>query len=133
MNGKQWVLVMEDEAAKRSETRYMLEKSGYGVYLAGSCDDAAACYTVARECGYPFAAVIMNASAAHGTGSRETIKKLFNVDPDVRVIAVGNDKEGMVMEHLRERGFREVLVRPFTGEELDRVLRTALNKGKEPK
>lgn len=133
MNGKQWVLVMEDEAAKRSETRRMLENSGYGVYLAGCSDDAATCYTVARECGYPFAAVIMNASSTGCTSGRAAIKKLFDVDPDVRMIAVGDDGMGTIAENLREHGFREVLTRPFTGEDLERVLRMALNTGGELK
>jgi DNA-binding NtrC family response regulator len=131
MNDKQWVLVLDDETYQKNEARRMLEKSGFGVYMAASSDDAAACYTVARECGYPFAAVIMNVSAADRSGGGETIKRLFDVDPDVRVIAIGGEGQGTDAENLRAHGFREVLARPFTGEDLDRVLRMALNNGRQ--
>ena len=65
---KKWILVMDEDAAMRTETRRMLEKSGYSVYSAGSIEDAVECYKVARVCGYPF--FLLRSKIHHTKGRR---------------------------------------------------------------
>jgi two-component system cell cycle sensor histidine kinase/response regulator CckA len=120
-SGKQWVLVVDDETMK-SDTRRMFEDAGYGVYFAGSCDDAVECYKTAREYGYPFAAVIMDAAAVDGASGRDAVRRLLDLDPNVKAILAGGDREGPLMANFREYGFKMALTKPFTGEELAHIL-----------
>lgn len=125
--GKKWILVMHEDAAVRTETRRMLERSGYSVYPAGSLEDAVECYKLARVCGYPFAAVIMDSCIINAGGGGDAVKRLRDIDPDASVIVVSGDGKHPATEHIKEDGFQGVLSKPFTGEELDRMLHRALH------
>jgi DNA-binding NtrC family response regulator len=129
--GKKWILVMDEDADMRTEIRRMLEKSGYSVYSAGSLEDAVECYKVARVCGYPFAAVIMDSCVMNAAGGGGAIKRLRDIDPDASVIVSGGDGEHPAKEHFKEGGFQGVLIKPFTSEELERTLHRALYNSME--
>ncbi len=116
---------MHDESGGKADTRLMLEESGYRVYLVGSCDDAAECYSVAQDSGYPFSAVILDASVRDGTDERDAIKRLLDIDPDVKAIVVGDGKDPIVT-NFKEYGFRGALAKPYSREELARTLSGAL-------
>jgi two-component system cell cycle sensor histidine kinase/response regulator CckA len=120
--GKKWVLVVNDEIDMRTDTRRVLDNAGYGAYFAGSCDDAVECYKTAREYGYPFAAVILDAAAVDGAAGRDTVRRLLDLDPNVKAIIAGSDRECPVIKNFREHGFQGVLAKPFTGEELVHIL-----------
>jgi DNA-binding NtrC family response regulator len=124
--GKKWILVMDENAAARTETRRMLEKSGYSVYSAGSIEDAVECYKVARVCGYPFAAVIMDSCVINATGGGDAVKRLRDIDPDASVIVAGGEGERPATEHFKEGGFQGMLNKPFTSEELERTMHRVL-------
>ncbi len=127
--GKKWILVMDEDAYMRTEIRRMLEKSGYSVYSAGSIEDAIGCYKVARVCGYPFAAVIMDSCVINAAGGSDAVKRLRSIDPDASVIVSGREGEHPAAEYFKEGGFQGVLTKPFTSEELERTLHTALYNG----
>lgn len=129
--GKKWILVMDEDAAMGREIRRMLEESGYSVYSAGSIEDAVECYKLAEVCGYPFAAVILGSCIINDGGGGDAVKKLRDIDPDASVIVVSGDGEHPAAEHIKEDGFQGVLTRPFTGEELDRMLQRALYNSME--
>jgi DNA-binding NtrC family response regulator len=130
-SGKKWILVMDEDAVMRTEMRRMLEKSGYSVYSAGSIEDALGCYKVARVCGYPFAAVIMDTGVVNAAGGGETIRKLRDIDPDASVIIAGEDGERPATDNLKKDGFQGALARPFTSEELEQALHRALYNSME--
>ena len=128
---KKWILVMHEESATKTDTRRKLEEFGYRVYLVGSGDDAAECYSVAQDCGYPFAAVIMDAPVQDNAEGRAAIKRLLDIDPDVRAIVLGEDEDDPIISDFKKYGFRGALVGQFTSRELDQLLRGTLNDGKE--
>ena len=114
-----------------SSARRTLEQAGYRVYLAGSGEEAVECYKTARDCGYPFDAVVIPVSCVETAGGNDVIKRLYALDPDVRVITVGGDQNRRVAENSIALGFKVALAKPFTGEELDRLLGLQLNFGAE--
>jgi DNA-binding NtrC family response regulator len=126
--GKKWILVMDEDAAMRTEIRRMLEKSGYSVYPAGSIEDAVECYKTAKVCGYPFSAVIMDSCVINAAGGGDAVKRLRDIDPDANVIVAGGDEEPSSTRHFKEGGFLGVLTKPFTSEELERMLHRALSR-----
>ncbi len=127
---KQWVLVVDDVSGLRGNAQRMLEKSGYRVYAAGSCQEAVECYKTARDCGYPFDAVVMPADGVETEGGEDAIRNLHALDPDVRVIIAGGMAERTTANSIAY-GFKVALAKTFTGEELVRVLRLQLNFGAE--
>ena len=130
--GKKWILVMDEDADMRTEIRRMLEKSGYSVYSAGSIEDAVECYKVARVCGYPFAAVIMDSCVINAAGGGDAVKRLRDIDPDASMIVADGEGEHPAKEYFKEGGlFQGVLTKPFTSEELERTLHSALYNSKE--
>ena len=126
--GKKWILVMDEDAAMRTEIRRMLEKSGYSVYPAGSIEDAVECYKVAKVCGFPFAAVIMDSCVVNAAGGGDAVKRLRDIDPDASVIVANGDGEPPATKHFKGGGFQGVLNKPFTSEELERMLHRALDR-----
>jgi two-component system cell cycle sensor histidine kinase/response regulator CckA len=129
--GKKWILVMDEDRAMRTEIRRMLEMSGFSVYTAGSIEDAVECYKVARVCGYPFSAVIMDSCVINAAGGGDAVKRLRDIDPDASVIVSGEDGEHPATERFKDGGFKGMLTKPFTSEELERTLNRVLydNRG----
>jgi two-component system cell cycle sensor histidine kinase/response regulator CckA len=125
--GRKWILIMAEEEGTGADMRRLLEKSGYRVYLAGNCDEAVECYETARDCGYPFAAVIMDTRVFDGREDENAIERLFAIDPDVRVVVSSGNAKNPQEENFRAYGFSGVLTEPFTREELDRALGMALS------
>jgi DNA-binding NtrC family response regulator len=127
LGGKKWILVMDEDRAMRTEIRRMLETSGFSVYTAGSIEDAVECYKVARVCGYPFSAVIMDSCVISAAGGGDAVKRFRDIDPDASVIVSREDGEQPATERFKEGGFQGVLTKPFTSEELERTLNRVLH------
>lgn len=129
--GKKWILVMDADMAMRTEIRRMLETSGFSVYTAGSIEDAVECYKVARVCGYPFSAVIMDSCVISTAAGGDAVKRLRDIDPDASVIVSREEGEHPAPERFKDGGFQGMLTKPFTSEELQRTLNRVLydNRG----
>jgi len=119
-NGK--ILVMDDEIDIRESIGEVLTLLGYEISLAGNGIKAIELYTKARESGNPFDAVIMDLTISGGMGGKETIKKLFEIDPHVRAIVSSGYSNDPIMSEFKKYGFRDVIVKPYKIEELSRVL-----------
>jgi two-component system, cell cycle sensor histidine kinase and response regulator CckA len=124
---RKWVLVMDNDAVACHVICRMLESGGYRTYGTNNSDDAVSSYVKARDCGYPFDAVILDHYVPHGKNIKESIKELLAVDPDVRVILATEDTSDPVAENFSLLGFKGTLPKPCTLEQLDEKLRTALD------
>lgn len=112
------VLVMDDEPVLRSVFRLMVEACGYKAQVAKDGYEAVEFYRKARECGFPFDAVILDLNNVNGKGGRETIRELRGIDPDVKAIVMSGNVDNPVLTNFREFGFRCALAKPFMLEEL---------------
>jgi DNA-binding NarL/FixJ family response regulator len=55
-------------------------------------------------------------------GGGETIKKLLKIDPKVKsIVSSGYSNKSAIAEH-KKHGFRSVLVKPYTMEQLGKAL-----------
>jgi len=117
------VLVMDDEADVRDITRQMLERFGYLVYVAENGSKAFECYQEAKEYGYPFDAVLMDLSVQYGQDGRDAMKKLLELDPEVRVIAFSGHNTDPAITNFQDYGFKGALTKPFTIDKLISLLR----------
>jgi PAS domain S-box-containing protein len=107
------ILFMDDEEMLRNVTRSLLESLGYEVETACNGEEAIALYTTAKVAGLPFGAVILDLTIKGGLGGVETIKRLKEIDPDVRAIVASGYSNDPVMADCRKYGFLDILHKPY--------------------
>jgi len=122
------ILVMDDEEILRDFTSRILTKSGYDVELSSDGVEAIQRYREAMDSGYPFDAVIMDLTVPGGMGGKETIHKLIAIDPDIKAIVSSGYSNDPIMANYAEYGFKGVVAKPYTLEELIRAIRTVMGE-----
>ncbi len=120
------VLVMDDEEMIRKLAGTIIRQAGFEVELAGDGAEAVARFRRAAEAGRPFDAVILDLTVPGGMGGKDAIRQLRRIEPDVRAIVSSGYSEDPVLSRYREHGFRGVVVKPYTIQELRETLRRVL-------
>lgn len=108
------VLVMDDEP----EVRWILEKSlerlGCAVDAAGHGEQALEMFERARSEGRPYQAVILDLTIVDGMGGVETMRRIREVDKDVRGIVSSGYSNDPVLSDPEQYGFNGRLEKPYT-------------------
>jgi len=117
------VLLMDDEPEIRNTIGDVLKRLGYEADFAVDGLEAIERYVSARESGRPYDAVILDLTVAGGMGGKETIKKLRDIDPNVKALVSTGYSNDLVLANYRAYGFSGVVTKPYKGEELSRILR----------
>ena len=115
------LLLMDDDVILRRGARRLLHNCGYEVVCARDGAKAIELYTQAQEAGRPFDAVVLDLTVMDGMGGEECVQRLRALDPAVRAIACTGYSEDLA--EFRRHGFRAVVRKPFTIEELSEALR----------
>jgi len=102
--------------------REMLELMGYEVEVAKDGAEALQRYMASKRGGNPFSAVIMDLTVPEGMGGKEAIRRLREMDPNVKAIVSSGYSYDPVMASFREFGFSGVIPKPYVMEDLGRVL-----------
>lgn len=116
------ILFMDDENTLRLVVRLMLERLGYRVTTAENGQQALAFYQSLAASGKPFDAVILDINIENGMGGIETIKKLLQIDPNLKAIGASGSVTEETLEGLLKIGFSNVLAKPFHLEQLKTAL-----------
>jgi len=120
------VLVMDDEELVRDVSNALLTHIGYKVEVAVEGVEAIEMYRKAMESGKPFDMVILDLTNKFGMGGVETIKRLLEIDPDVKAIVATGYSCDPIISNFREHGFRGALPKPFSMDELKTALHDAI-------
>jgi two-component system chemotaxis response regulator CheY len=115
------ILIVDDSTFLRNKVRKVLERGGFTVL--GEAEDGAAAVTQYRDLNP--ALVTMDVVMPHMDGM-QAIREIRSLDPGAKVVMVtslGNQEQ--VLEALRA-GALNFLVKPFSEEQLIRVVRRAL-------
>jgi CheY-like chemotaxis protein len=83
-------------------------------------------YKRALAAGHPFDAVILDLTVPNGIGGREAIELLNQLDPGVTAIVTSGYAQDPVMTNFRDYGFKAVIAKPFTLQELNHTLNLAM-------
>ena len=118
------VLVMDDEEIVRSVAGELFAILGYAAAFACDGDEAIAMYRDARDRGVPFDITILDVTIPGGMGGVETVEKLLSYDSKACVIVSSGYANDLVMSHYRSHGFKGVLPKPYTLDDITALLRS---------
>jgi two-component system, cell cycle sensor histidine kinase and response regulator CckA len=79
-------------------------------------------YKNAKAQAQPFDVVILDLTVRAGMGGQEAMRALLNMDESVRAIVMSGYADDPVIMEPQRHGFRAVLLKPFTSDELRAAL-----------
>lgn len=127
--GKGRVLLMEDEDIIRKTISRLLVKLGYEVESARNGEETLEIYKKALDTRNVFDVIIMDLTIKEGMGGIETIQKLLEMAPEVKVILSSGHFNDEIMVNYRQYGFYDVITKPYEIEDLCDVLDRAIHPG----
>ena len=125
------ILVMDDEDVVRNVLREMLSGLGHEVDLAEDGAVAVEKYRKAMESGCPFDVVILDITVRGGMGGELTIRKLKDLDPEVKAVVSSGYSDSVVISEYASYGFKAFLSKPFNLRELTTTLNTIFDNSKD--
>ena len=117
---------MDDEAIIRDVAARLLTVLGHTVATADGGETAIAAFQTARDAGRPFDVVILDLTIRGGMGGVEAVRRLREIDPDVKAVASSGYSDDAAPSGYREQGFAAFLKKPYNIGELREVLSIAL-------
>ncbi len=125
--GKGRILLMDDEEIVRQVAGEMLATLGYSGTV---CEDGVQVvnhYTQAKRSGQGFDAVIMDLTIPGGMGGKEAMALLLEMDPDITGLVSSGYNNDPILASYREYGFRGVVMKPYTVQELGKAMQAVIN------
>lgn len=116
------ILIMDDEPDILDLLKNILIQFGYQVTTSKNGLEALKLYQKALKSGLTFQVVIMDLTITGGMGGKETVTKLLKIDSNAKVIVSSGYSNDPVMANYTDLGFCGVLTKPYTPEELSKVL-----------
>ena len=108
----------------------MLHELGYDVEVSMDGLEALKKYETAMADGKRFDFVIMDLTIPGGTGGKEAISRLLEIDPNAKAIVSSGYSNDPVMAIFRNYGFAGVVPKPYRIEELSHTLKDVMKPGK---
>ncbi|MEW6348648.1 MAG: PAS domain S-box protein [Thermodesulfobacteriota bacterium] len=134
--GRGRILVMDDKESVRCLARDALTLLGYEVETAEDGAQAIDCYRQAVRSGRSFQVVILDLTVPGGMGGVETMARLREIDPRVTAVVSSGYSNDPIMSDFRRYGFRAVVAKPYTVQELGAALAALVENtadGQNPK
>ncbi len=124
--GEGRVLVMDDEEYVRDVVQEMLDELGYEALLVADGDAAVRAFDAAHGTPRAFNAVILDLTIPGSVGGAAVLERLRAIDPDVRAVASSGYSGDPIMADPRSHGFVAQLTKPYTTEDVGRVMSRVL-------
>ena len=119
--------MMDDEEMIRKLAEEILTHLGYDFEFAKNGSEAVELYRSALEAKIPFDAVILDLTVRGGMGGKETLQKICQFDPHVKGIVSSGYSADPGITDFGKYGFKGVVAKPYTVEELSQELTRVLN------
>ena len=119
---------MDDDEMIRYMLSKMLPVAGYTTELASDGKEAIKKYIAARNSGKPFDAVILDLTVPGGMGGKETVSRLLEIDPDVKVIVSSGYSTDPIMYEYKTYGFSAVITKPYSVNQMEATLHNVLSE-----
>jgi len=115
-------LVMDDEPYIRELLQDFLEMLGFEVVTAGDGKETIELYEKALRSKAPIDVLILDLTIRGGLGGKETSKKIKELNPNAKIIVASGYSTDSILADYKEYGFAARLSKPFTIEEINKVL-----------
>ena len=125
--GQGTVLIIDDEPSVRTATGRMLSMLGYDVLEAPDGEQGVEIFRLRRGA----VDVVLLDLTMPGLSGEETLRRLRQVDDEVRVIIFSGYAEDEVAERLQPLHPAAILPKPFTRQQIGQAVRMALLLGVE--
>jgi CheY-like chemotaxis protein len=112
------VLVMDDNREVLATIGKMLRKLGCRVVAAASGEEAVEIFRKNRAEGASFDRIILDLTVPGGINGIETLKRMLEIDPAASAWISSGYFEGPVMAEYERHGFKGILKKPYTLQEL---------------
>lgn len=126
--GNKRVLLMDDDALVRESAGGMLSSFGFDVTSVDSGDLAAIAYRDALSSGKPYDLCIIDLVVPGGMGGAACAKEILAIDPGAALFVSSGYSDDPVLAEYRAWGFRGIIPKPYTIEELRSAL-SAVDNG----
>ncbi|MGO9614236.1 MAG: ATP-binding protein [Dissulfurispiraceae bacterium] len=113
VTNKSRILLMDDEKLVRDVGQEMLAALGHNVVCTEDGRKAIELVRQAGEAGTPFDLVILDLTVKGGMGGEEAIRKIRDINPDVKAIVSSGYSDSPIVANYRAYGFSSVLKKPF--------------------
>jgi two-component system, cell cycle sensor histidine kinase and response regulator CckA len=123
------ILVMDDEDGVREVMGAMLERMGFEVEVVADGAMAVEAYKSAQRQERSFHAVILDLTVRAGMGGTEAMRTLLEIDPAVKAIVMSGYTDDPVLLDPERHGFKGVMAKPFTGDNLRMILARVMKEG----
>ncbi|OQY58209.1 MAG: hypothetical protein B6245_13055 [Desulfobacteraceae bacterium 4572_88] len=124
------ILIMDDEAIVIEVASQMLDRLGYDATLAKDGMEVIDIYEKAVRSGKAFDAVILDLHIDGGMGGTVAMKKLLQMDPDVKGIVSSGYANDPEMTDFEKYGFCGVVEKPYSMHELRNILNRIIDQNK---
>jgi len=126
------ILIMDDEQYILQVFVKMLNHLGFTVDCAQSGSETIRIYSEKLEAGERYTYVILDLTIPGGMGGKTTMKELLKIDPEVNAIVSSGYSENPVMANFKKHGFKGILKKPYTLEDIVALFETLENQNPEP-
>ncbi|MFV1996109.1 MAG: ATP-binding protein, partial [Verrucomicrobiales bacterium] len=116
--GKDRILVMDDEELVRSSVRAILVALGFEVEVARDGQEALDIFVDAENKGCPIDLTLMDLTIQGGMGGREAVAELKALDPGAKAVVCSGYSNDPIMSNYSEYGFNGAIQKPFHPDEL---------------
>jgi len=120
--GKGKILIMDDQEPILKMLGRMLNRMGYETVFAIEGDAAIKLYQNAFKSGNPFDIVILDLTIPGGMGGEAVLNRLLKMNPNIKAIVSSGYANDPIMPEYKNYGFCSVLPKPYTKNQLARVL-----------
>jgi len=115
------VLFMDDDERLKTVVQSIIEYLGYEFVYAKNGEEAIEIFKRAKESGETFATVILDLTVQGGMGGDQAVKRLLEIDPEVKAIISSGYVDAPIMKNFREYGFVDAIAKPYRIEELEEL------------
>jgi CheY-like chemotaxis protein len=122
LNATTRILILDDEEVIRMVVPRWLKRAGCSVVAAADGQQALTLYKQALNDGVPFDVGILDLTIPGGIGGVEVAKAVLAFQPEARLIASSGYADGAVMSNFAAYGFKGVIAKPYTEDQLREVL-----------
>ena len=128
VSGRGKILIMDDQEVVRSVADKILSRIGFQIVLAEDGEAAINLYKKAKKSGEPFDAVILDLTIPGGMGGKEVIKKLLEIDPNIKAVVSSGHSNDPTMVEFKKYGFTDVIAKPYRTQEMRNILFRVINE-----